>query len=77
MKDERSVTRHSPVFSGVSTPDFMSELYVMEFCEKSLVNVLERRGAGYFEEKRVLAIFRDVCNAVFAMRCQSPPVAHR
>ncbi|KAK9154614.1 hypothetical protein Sjap_002094 [Stephania japonica] len=50
---------------------------VMEFCEKSLVNVLERRGAGYFEEKQVLAIFRDVCNAVFAMHCQSPPVAHR
>ncbi|KAK9129024.1 hypothetical protein Syun_017821 [Stephania yunnanensis] len=50
---------------------------VMEFCEKSLVNVLERRGAGYFEEKQVLTIFRDVCNAVFAMHCQSPPVAHR
>ncbi|KAK9111440.1 hypothetical protein Scep_018959 [Stephania cephalantha] len=44
---------------------------VMELCEKSLVNVLQRRGAGYFEEKQVLTIFRDVCNAVFAMhrRC--------
>ncbi|KAK9099424.1 hypothetical protein Syun_026469 [Stephania yunnanensis] len=51
--------------------------YVMELCEKSLVNVLERRGAGYFEEKQVLTIFRDVCNAVFAMHCQSPPVAQR
>ncbi|KAK9127232.1 hypothetical protein Syun_016029 [Stephania yunnanensis] len=50
---------------------------VMEFCEKSLVNVLERRGAGYFEEKQVLTIFRDVCNAIFAMHCQSPPVANR
>ncbi|KAK9113737.1 hypothetical protein Syun_020534 [Stephania yunnanensis] len=50
---------------------------VMEFCEKSLVNVLERRGAGYFEEKQVLTISRDVCNAVFAMHCQSLPVAHR
>ncbi|KAK7283848.1 hypothetical protein RIF29_13596 [Crotalaria pallida] len=50
---------------------------VMEFCEKSLVNVLESRGAAYFDEKQVLAIFRDVCNAVFAMHCHSPPVAHR
>ncbi|KAK9087594.1 hypothetical protein Syun_029988 [Stephania yunnanensis] len=49
----------------------------MEFCEKSLVNVLERIGVGYFEEKQVLTIFRDICNAVFAMHCQSPPVAHR
>ncbi|CAK7331813.1 unnamed protein product [Dovyalis caffra] len=52
-------------------------LLVMEFCEKSLVNVLESRGAGYFEEKQVLSIFRDVCNAVFAMHSQSPPIAHR
>ncbi|GAB4832687.1 hypothetical protein Ancab_006702 [Ancistrocladus abbreviatus] len=52
-------------------------ILVMEFCEKSLVNVLENRGAGYFEEKQVLTIFRDVCNAVFAMHCQSPPIAHR
>lgn len=50
---------------------------VMEFCEKSLVNVLESRGAGYFDENQVLLIFRDVCNAVFAMHCQSPPIAHR
>ncbi|KAK9161262.1 hypothetical protein Syun_007603 [Stephania yunnanensis] len=50
--------------------------YVMEFCEKSLVNVLERRGAGYFEEKQVLTIFRDVCNALFAMHRQSHFVAH-
>ncbi|KAF5445828.1 hypothetical protein F2P56_031514 [Juglans regia] len=52
-------------------------LIVMEFCEKSLVNVLESRGAGFFDEKQVLSIFRDVCNAVFAMHCQSPPIAHR
>ncbi|KAL1802560.1 hypothetical protein ACET3Z_031207 [Daucus carota] len=52
-------------------------LLVMEYCEKSLVNVLESRGAGYYEEKQILAIFRDVCNAVFAMHCQSPPIAHR
>ncbi|KAI3498573.1 hypothetical protein L1887_34349 [Cichorium endivia] len=52
-------------------------LLVMEFCDKSLVNVLERRGAGFFEEKQILEIFRDVCNAVFAMHCQSPPIAHR
>lgn len=52
-------------------------LLVMEFCEKSLVSVLENRGAGYFEEKRILLIFRDICNAVFAMHCHSPPIAHR
>ena len=50
---------------------------VMEFCEKSLVSVLESRGSGFFDEKQVLSIFRDVCNAVFAMHCQSPPIAHR
>uniref|UniRef100_A0A803L8T3 non-specific serine/threonine protein kinase n=1 Tax=Chenopodium quinoa TaxID=63459 RepID=A0A803L8T3_CHEQI len=52
-------------------------LLVMECCEKSLVNVLESRGTGYFEEKQIMAIFRDVCNAVFAMHCHSPPIAHR
>lgn len=52
-------------------------LLLMEYCEKSLVNVLESRGAGFFEEKQVLTIFRDVCNAVFAMHCHSPPIAHR
>ncbi|WMV10903.1 hypothetical protein MTR67_004288 [Solanum verrucosum] len=52
-------------------------LLVMEYCEQSLVSVLENRGAGFFEEKQALLIFRDVCNAVFAMHCQSPPIAHR
>lgn len=52
-------------------------LLVMECCEKSLVNVLESRGSGYFDEKQILTIFRDICNAVFAMHCQSPPIAHR
>ncbi|KAF2293656.1 hypothetical protein GH714_003910 [Hevea brasiliensis] len=52
-------------------------LLVMEFCEKSLVSVLESRGAGYFEEKQALSLFRDACNAVFAMHSLSPPIAHR
>jgi AP2-associated kinase len=52
-------------------------LLVMEFCEKSLVSAMESRGSGYYEEKKVLLIFRDVCNAVFAMHGQSPPIAHR
>ncbi|CAA7049475.1 unnamed protein product [Microthlaspi erraticum] len=52
-------------------------LLAMEFCGKSLVEVLEHRGAGYYEEKQALAVFRDVCNAVFAMHCQSPRIAHR
>ncbi|PKA47323.1 CBL-interacting protein kinase 25 [Apostasia shenzhenica] len=52
-------------------------LLVMEFCEKSLVSFLESGGAGYLEEKHILLIFRDVCNAVFAMHCQKPPIAHR
>lgn len=52
-------------------------LLVMEFCEKSLVSVLDSRGTGYFEEKQILLIFRDICNAVFAMHGQSPPIAHR
>lgn len=52
-------------------------LLLMEFCEKSLVSVLEGRGAGYFHEEKVALIFRDVCNAIFAMHCQTPPLAHR
>jgi len=52
-------------------------LLVMEFCEKSLVSAMESRGSGYYEEKKALLIFRDVCNAVFAMHGQSTPIAHR
>lgn len=50
---------------------------VMEYCEKMMVDVLDGRGAGYYEEKQLLLMFRDVCNAVYAMHCQTPPVAHR
>ncbi|CAM6097684.1 unnamed protein product [Calypogeia fissa] len=50
---------------------------VMDYCDKMLANVLENRGAGYFDEKQILLIFRDICNAVYAMHCQSPPIAHR
>uniref|UniRef100_A0A0D6RA20 non-specific serine/threonine protein kinase n=1 Tax=Araucaria cunninghamii TaxID=56994 RepID=A0A0D6RA20_ARACU len=50
---------------------------LLEFCEKALVNVLDNRGAAFFDEKQILLIFRDVCNAVYAMHCQSPPIAHR
>nr|CAB3456687.1 unnamed protein product [Digitaria exilis] len=52
-------------------------LLVMEFCDKTLVSVLEGRGAGYYDEEKVALIFRDVCNAIFAMHCQTPPLAHR
>ncbi|GKC75476.1 probable serine/threonine-protein kinase PBL8 [Tanacetum coccineum] len=52
-------------------------LLVMEYCDKSLVSVLESRGAGFFEEEHILLMFNDICNAVFAMHCQSPPIAHR
>ncbi|XP_027163429.1 probable serine/threonine-protein kinase DDB_G0280111 [Coffea eugenioides] len=52
-------------------------LLVMDYCEKSLVTMLDNRGAGFLEEKQIFTIFRDVCNAVFAMHCQSPPIAHR
>ncbi|KAK9157389.1 hypothetical protein Scep_003963 [Stephania cephalantha] len=51
---------------------------VMEFVRSHLVNVLERKGAGYFEEKHVLTIFerRMQCGFCHAL-CRSPPVAHR
>ncbi|KAK3119101.1 hypothetical protein QOZ80_9BG0713840 [Eleusine coracana subsp. coracana] len=52
-------------------------LLVMELCDKSLVSAMESRGNGYYEEKKALLIFRDICNAVFAMHGQSPPIAHR
>ncbi|XP_042481319.1 AP2-associated protein kinase 1 isoform X2 [Macadamia integrifolia] len=68
-----SLHAHTILDMGRTTEAFL----VMEFCEKSLVNVLENRGAGYFEEKQIISIFRDVCNAVFAMHCLSPPIAHR
>ncbi|XP_058070867.1 uncharacterized protein LOC131219738 isoform X2 [Magnolia sinica] len=64
---------HSIVDMGRTKEAFL----VMDFCEKSLVSLLENRGAGYFEEKQVLLIFRDVCNAVFAMHSHSPSIAHR
>ncbi|KAM7508974.1 hypothetical protein LguiA_019427 [Lonicera macranthoides] len=69
------VTLHAHTFFDMGRTK--EALLVMEYCDKSLVNVLESRGAGYFEEKQILAMFRDVCNAVFAMHCQSPPIAHR
>ncbi|MCO5552002.1 hypothetical protein L7F22_005510 [Adiantum nelumboides] len=50
---------------------------VMEYCEKTMVDVLNNRGAGHYEETQLLLMFRDVCNAVYAMHCQTPPVAHR
>ncbi|KAH7285539.1 hypothetical protein KP509_33G032800 [Ceratopteris richardii] len=49
----------------------------MEYCEKSLVAVLDNRGAGFYEERQLLLMFRDVCNAICAMHSQSPPMAHR
>lgn len=49
----------------------------MEYCEKTMVDVLDNRGAGHYEEKQLLLMFRDVCNAVYAMHSQSPPMAHR
>ncbi|GKE19954.1 probable serine/threonine-protein kinase PBL8 [Tanacetum coccineum] len=52
-------------------------LLVMEYCDKSLVSVLESRGAGFFEEEHILLMFNDICKAVFAMHYQSPPIAHR
>ncbi|KAH0981534.1 hypothetical protein GBA52_008711 [Prunus armeniaca] len=69
------VTLHAHTFLDMGRTK--EALLVMEFCDKSLVNVLESRGVGFFDEKQALAIFRDVCNAVFAMHSQSPPIAHR
>ncbi|GJS94568.1 AP2-associated protein kinase 1 isoform X1 [Tanacetum coccineum] len=31
------------------------------------VSVLESRGVGFFEENQILLMFKDICNAVFAM----------
>ncbi|CAI7860798.1 unnamed protein product [Closterium sp. NIES-53] len=50
---------------------------LMEHCERTLVDVMAARGTTPFDEKTLLLTFRDVCNAVFAMHCQHPPVAHR
>lgn len=33
------------------------------------VIMLEGRGADYFDVEHVILIFRDVCNAVFALNC--------
>ncbi|KAI5076574.1 hypothetical protein GOP47_0008639 [Adiantum capillus-veneris] len=50
---------------------------VTEYCDKMMVEVLDSRGAGFFEEKQLLLMFRDICNAVYALHCLSPPMAHR
>jgi AP2-associated kinase len=52
-------------------------LLLMEFCDNSLVSIMESRGNGYYKDKKALLIFRDVCDAVFSMHGQSPPIAHR
>ncbi|GKB94932.1 AP2-associated protein kinase 1 isoform X1 [Tanacetum coccineum] len=75
-------------------------LLVMEYCDKSLVSVLESRGAGFFEKKQMARLSKeqrieavhahkqwmisgaltdqeDICNTLFAMHYQSPPIAHR
>ncbi|CAL0300072.1 unnamed protein product [Lupinus luteus] len=67
------VTLHAIIDMGSTKEAFL----VMVFCEHSMVSVLESRGAAYFDEIHVFAIFRDACNSVFAMHSQSPPVAHR
>ena len=50
---------------------------VTEYCEKMMVDFLDGRGAGYLDEKQLLSIFRGICNAVYAMHSESPPIAHR
>jgi AP2-associated kinase len=52
-------------------------LLFMEFCDNSLVSIMESRGNGYYKDKKALLIFRDVCDAVFSMHGQSPPITHR
>ncbi|MCO5611117.1 hypothetical protein L7F22_065367 [Adiantum nelumboides] len=50
---------------------------VTEYCDKMMVEVLDSRGGGFFEEKQLLLMFRDICNAVYALHCLLPPMAHR
>lgn len=50
---------------------------VMEYCEKMLVTVMDARNRTHYDEKQVLMIFRDVCEAVQLMHSQRPPIAHR
>ncbi|KAH7286732.1 hypothetical protein KP509_32G020800 [Ceratopteris richardii] len=49
----------------------------MEYCEKTMVEYLDSRGAGFLEENQLLIMFREICNAIYAMHSLSPPMAHR
>ncbi|MCO5562019.1 hypothetical protein L7F22_015645 [Adiantum nelumboides] len=50
---------------------------VTEYCDKMMVEVLDSRAGSFFEEKQLLLMFRDICNAVYALHCLLPPMAHR
>eukprot|EP00897_Mesotaenium_endlicherianum_P009904 jgi/Mesen1/8942/ME000552S08447 len=70
-----TVTLHA--VSSIKTGRTLEFFLIMDYCEKMLVNVMESRGGAFFEEQQLLAIFRDVCNAVYALHSQTPPIAHR
>lgn len=52
-------------------------LLLMEFCEKTLVSAMEARGGLWYDEKTLLLLFRDICNGLYALHGQTPPIAHR
>ena len=50
---------------------------LFEYCEKGLCDVLEGTGGKRMTETELLVILRDVCNALYSLHCQIPPIAHR
>eukprot|EP00899_Mesostigma_viride_P027447 jgi/Mesvir1/7888/Mv11821-RA.1 len=52
-------------------------LMLLEYCDTSLVDVMNQEPARRFPEPQVVSIFHAVCSAVDHMHAQSPPITHR
>lgn len=73
------VALHAHSFQDTPATGGKECFLLLDYCDNMLVHVMDSLASKgqFFNEQQVLTIFRDVCNAVYAMHCQSPPVAHR
>jgi AP2-associated kinase len=73
------VALHSHSFQDTPATGGKECFLLLDYCDNMLVNVMDNLSTKgqFFNEQQVLTVFRDVCNAVYAMHSQSPPIAHR
>ena len=73
------VALHAHAFQDTPATGGKECFLLLDYCDNMLVHVMDNLASKgqFFNEQQVLMIFRDVCNAVYAMHCQGPPVAHR